>query len=169
MIWLQKTSCPALWKITAKFMILRMMHPGLRPARRKYGSVSSVRSSDSCRTGRSIYDDETITDQPAAPDRGGDDPGESACAVWTRRFRTASRWRSTGCGSGRTEAMMDIDATIICERDSHKGIIIGKGGAMLRRIGSQARRGDRKHAGDEGQSPALGQGEEGLARQRFHD
>ena len=35
--------------------------------------------------------------------------------------------------------MMDIDATIICERDSHKGIIIGKGGAMLRRIGSQAR------------------------------
>ncbi len=36
--------------------------------------------------------------------------------------------------------MMDIDATIICERDSHKGIMIGKGGAMLRRIGSQARR-----------------------------
>ena len=36
--------------------------------------------------------------------------------------------------------MMDIDATIICERDSHKGIIIGKGGAMLRKIGSQARR-----------------------------
>ena len=37
-------------------------------------------------------------------------------------------------------SMMDIDATIICERDSHKGIIIGKGGAMLRKIGSQARR-----------------------------
>ena len=36
--------------------------------------------------------------------------------------------------------MMDIDATIICEKDSHKGIIIGKGGAMLRRIGTQARR-----------------------------
>ena len=35
--------------------------------------------------------------------------------------------------------MIDIDATIICEKDSHKGIIIGKGGAMLRRIGSQAR------------------------------
>lgn len=31
---------------------------------------------------------------------------------------------------------MDIEATIICERDSHKGIIIGKGGAMLKRIGS---------------------------------
>lgn len=27
----------------------------------------------------------------------------------------------------------DIDATIICERDSHKGIIIGKGGEMLKR------------------------------------
>ena len=35
--------------------------------------------------------------------------------------------------------MMDIDATIICERDSHKGIIIGKNGSMLKKIGSQAR------------------------------
>ena len=34
---------------------------------------------------------------------------------------------------------MDIDATIICERDSHKGIIIGKNGAMLKKIGSNAR------------------------------
>ncbi len=33
----------------------------------------------------------------------------------------------------------DIEATIICERDSHKGIIIGKGGAMLKRIGTGAR------------------------------
>ena len=33
----------------------------------------------------------------------------------------------------------DIDATIVCERDSHKGIIIGKGGQMLKKIGSQAR------------------------------
>ncbi|MBP3420855.1 MAG: GTPase Era [Lachnospiraceae bacterium] len=37
--------------------------------------------------------------------------------------------------------IVDIDATIICERDSHKGIIIGKGGSMLKRIGSNARRG----------------------------
>ena len=36
--------------------------------------------------------------------------------------------------------IMDIEATIICERDSHKGIVIGKGGSMLRKIGSQARR-----------------------------
>lgn len=33
----------------------------------------------------------------------------------------------------------DIDATIICEKDSHKGIIIGKQGAMLKKIGSAAR------------------------------
>lgn len=32
-----------------------------------------------------------------------------------------------------------IDATIICERDSHKGIIIGKQGSMLKKIGSTAR------------------------------
>ena len=35
---------------------------------------------------------------------------------------------------------MGIEATIICERESHKGIIIGKGGAMLKRSGSAARR-----------------------------
>ena len=33
----------------------------------------------------------------------------------------------------------DIEATIICERDSHKGIIIGKQGSMLKKIGSNAR------------------------------
>ncbi|MBQ1900992.1 MAG: GTPase Era [Lachnospiraceae bacterium] len=35
--------------------------------------------------------------------------------------------------------MVDIDATIVCEKDSHKGIIIGKQGAMLKRIGTDAR------------------------------
>lgn len=35
--------------------------------------------------------------------------------------------------------MFDIDATIVCERDTHKGIIIGKKGAMLKNIGTQAR------------------------------
>ncbi len=35
--------------------------------------------------------------------------------------------------------MYDIEATIICERDSHKGIIIGRQGAMLKKIGSNAR------------------------------
>ncbi|MBQ8107257.1 MAG: GTPase Era [Ruminococcus sp.] len=35
--------------------------------------------------------------------------------------------------------ILDITATIYCERESHKGIIIGKGGAMLRKIGADAR------------------------------
>ena len=37
------------------------------------------------------------------------------------------------------EPIMDITATIFCEKDSHKGILIGKGGSMLRKIGSEAR------------------------------
>lgn len=39
----------------------------------------------------------------------------------------------------RENGIIDIDATIICERDSHKGMVIGKGGAMLKKIGSLAR------------------------------
>ena len=35
--------------------------------------------------------------------------------------------------------IMDIEANVICERDSHKGMIIGKGGSMLKKIGSAAR------------------------------
>ena len=40
----------------------------------------------------------------------------------------------------RKDGMYDIDASIVCERDSHKGIVIGKQGSMLKRIGSAARR-----------------------------
>ena len=36
--------------------------------------------------------------------------------------------------------LMDVWATLYCERDSHKGIIIGKGGKMLKRIGTEARK-----------------------------
>ena len=39
----------------------------------------------------------------------------------------------------RDNGIFDIDATIICERESHKGIVIGKGGQMLKRIGTAAR------------------------------
>ena len=35
--------------------------------------------------------------------------------------------------------IVDIEATIVCERNSHKGIIIGKQGNMLKKIGSLAR------------------------------
>jgi GTP-binding protein Era len=40
--------------------------------------------------------------------------------------------------------IVDIDATIVCEKDSHKGMVIGKQGAMLKKIGSLARR-DMEH------------------------
>lgn len=42
--------------------------------------------------------------------------------------------------SERESEIIDVDATIYCEKASHKGIIIGKGGAMLKKISSQARR-----------------------------
>jgi GTP-binding protein Era len=38
-----------------------------------------------------------------------------------------------------TGKVINIEATLICEKDSHKGIIIGKGGAMIKKIGSAAR------------------------------
>lgn len=38
-----------------------------------------------------------------------------------------------------SKPIIDIEANILCERDSHKGIVIGKGGKMLREIGSRAR------------------------------
>ena len=38
-----------------------------------------------------------------------------------------------------SDTLTEIDATLYCERASHKGIIIGKKGAMLRQIGSEAR------------------------------
>ena len=41
--------------------------------------------------------------------------------------------------SERDSGVIDIDATIYCEKASHKGIIIGKGGAMLKKISTQAR------------------------------
>lgn len=39
----------------------------------------------------------------------------------------------------RSDGIMDIEATIYCERESHKGIIIGKGGKMLKKISTYAR------------------------------
>lgn len=41
--------------------------------------------------------------------------------------------------SERDNGIIDIDATIYCEKASHKGIIIGKNGAMLKKISSMAR------------------------------
>ncbi len=40
----------------------------------------------------------------------------------------------------RDNGLIDIEADIICDRDSHKGMIIGKGGSMLKRIGTESRK-----------------------------
>jgi len=39
-----------------------------------------------------------------------------------------------------SQDIVDVDATIYCEKGSHKGIIIGKGGKMLKKIGTDARK-----------------------------
>lgn len=88
--------------------------------------------------GPQFYDEDTVTDQPLrqivaevirekslhALDE--EIPHGIAVAIDSMKDRPNGK-------------MVDIEATIICERDSHKGIIIGKQGAMLKKIGSNAR------------------------------
>ena len=63
--------------------------------------------------------------------------------------------------------VMHIDATMICERDSHKGMIIGKQGSMLKEIGSTARYEIKQDSGLQGESEALGKGTEKLRDSDF--
>lgn len=84
------------------------------------------------------YDEDTVTDQPMRQIvaelirekalRCLSDEIPHGIAV------TIEKMKERADGS-----MWDIEATIVCERDSHKGIVIGKGGAMLKKIGSAAR------------------------------
>ena len=88
--------------------------------------------------GPQFYDEDTITDQPqrqivaelirekALRTLDEEIPHGIAVTIDTMKERPGGR-------------IVDIEATIICERDSHKGIIIGKQGAMLKKIGSAAR------------------------------
>ena len=85
-----------------------------------------------------MFDEDTLTDQPERVIASEiirekllrlldkEIPHGSAVFVERMKERTDSN-------------IIDIDATIYCERDSHKGIIIGKGGSMLKKIGSYAR------------------------------
>ena len=57
-----------------------------------------------------------------------------------------------------------IAATIYCERDGQKGILVGKGGQMLKKIGTSARIADRTNAGDQSLPRTLRQGRAGVAR-----
>ena len=88
--------------------------------------------------GPQFYDEDTVTDQPqrqivaeiirekALHALDEEIPHGIAVAVDSMKER-------------RHGHIVDIDATIICERDSHKGIIIGKQGVMLKKIGTNAR------------------------------
>ena len=49
----------------------------------------------------------------------------------------------------RENGLWDIEASIISEKDSHKGIIIGKGGSMLKKIGTAARKDIEEMTGDQ--------------------
>ena len=87
--------------------------------------------------GPQFYDEDTVTDQPMRQIaaelirekalRMLDDEIPHGIAVVIDQMKE------------RKNGIFDIDATIVCERDSHKGIIIGKGGVMLKKIGTAAR------------------------------
>ena len=89
--------------------------------------------------GPMFYDEDTVTDQPQRQIvselireqalRCLDEEIPHGIAVSIDHMK----WRAD-------DSIVDIDATIVCERDSHKGIIIGKGGSMLKKIGSRARK-----------------------------
>lgn len=86
--------------------------------------------------GPAFYDEDTITDQPM----------RQLVAEMIREKALRLLEDEIPHGVAVTiESMKEqgkichIEATIICERESHKGIIIGKGGSMLKKIGSQAR------------------------------
>ncbi len=87
--------------------------------------------------GPQYFDEETVTDQPMRQ--------IASELIREKALRLLEEEIPHGIAvtiekmSERKNGMFDIEATIICERDSHKGIIIGKGGAMIKKIGSLAR------------------------------
>ena len=86
--------------------------------------------------GEAFYDEDTITDQPERQ--------LVAEIIREKALHTLNEEIPHGIAVSidkmkRRKNITDIEATIICERDSHKGIIIGKQGAMLKKIGTNAR------------------------------
>lgn len=86
--------------------------------------------------GEAFYDEDTITDQPIRQ--------IAAELIREKALRLLEEEIPHGIAVSIDSMkyrghICDIDATIVCERDSHKGIIIGKGGSMLKKIGSKAR------------------------------
>ena len=67
--------------------------------------------------------------------------------------------------STRSDGLMEVGAIIFIERESQKGMIIGKGGKMLREVGTQARKEMESPAGQEGVFATLGKSQKRLDRQ----
>ena len=88
--------------------------------------------------GPQYYDEDTVTDQPMRQ--------IAAELIREKALRLLNDEIPHGIAvtieqmKERDNGIMDIEASIVCERDSHKGIIIGKGGRMLKKIGSAARK-----------------------------
>ncbi len=87
--------------------------------------------------GEMFYDEDTVTDQPMRQ--------ITAEIIREKVLRSMSDEIPHGVAVviDRMEfkkKIVGIDATIVCEKDSHKGMIIGKQGSMLKRIGTAARR-----------------------------
>ncbi|EOS45546.1 GTPase Era [Lachnospiraceae bacterium MD335] len=86
--------------------------------------------------GPAFYDEDTVTDQPVRQ-IVAELVREKVLSNIDEEIPHGVAVMIEGMKYGRK--FVDIDATIVCERDSHKGIIIGKGGQMLKKIGSLAR------------------------------
>lgn len=88
--------------------------------------------------GPQFYDEDTITDQPERQ-IVAELIREKALRLLNDEIPHGIAVSIDRMKERKDGKIMDIDATIVCERDSHKGIIIGKKGAMLKNIGTKAR------------------------------
>lgn len=88
--------------------------------------------------GPQFYDEDTITDQPERQ-IVAELIREKALRLLDEEIPHGIAVSIESMKERKKGNIVDIDATIVCERDSHKGIIIGKQGAMLKKIGTSAR------------------------------
>ncbi|KAB1437499.1 GTPase Era [Candidatus Galacturonibacter soehngenii] len=89
--------------------------------------------------GPNFYDEDTITDQPERQ-IVAELIREKALRILDEEIPHGIAVSIDKMKNRQKSNIVDIDATIVCERDSHKGIVIGKNGAMLKKIGIQARK-----------------------------
>ncbi len=88
--------------------------------------------------GPQFYDEDTITDQPERQ-IVAELIREKALRLLDEEIPHGIAVSIESMKERKKGNIVDIDATIVCERDSHKGIVIGKQGAMLKKIGTLAR------------------------------